>query len=295
MKKVLSIILAVMMIAACAPMAFAEGECRHEYDVHVIMNEGYDNCEKCGVRSADFTECFKAYVKLYGKAWSVGYSKTDNGTILNRYYNDANNGYDIWKLHCAAADEQDFVNNATKAVNEYIETLNDEYIIVYDATELVSALFRIEALSMAPYNEKVLGMFSEDILEEPLKLYKRYTDLVEGISMGDVVDREECIEYGKSATDLLSGIVSCIDGNHDLGNFTDNGDGTHSADCTFCNTKDVTSEHEWGEYFTSDDGSKTAKCKYCDATDTDNFEKDIRDFFELLINLIKSFIEVMFK
>ena len=291
MKKVLSVILAIIMIASAVPMAFAVEECKHTYELGAIMNEGYSYCENCGIKSADFTECFESYVKLMGKAYSIGNSKINNETLLSRIVADVD-GYDTLKLHRATEAEQAYVDKATKAVNDYIEALDEEFTIVYDATDLMAVVFVIEAKD---FDNDDIAIFSDETLEKADEALTGYLSEIRNIDHGDSVDVAECIEKGKAATYYCTAILSCIEGDHQCDAFTDNGDGTHTSDCTFCNTKNIISEHEWGKYVAGEDGSKTAKCKYCDATDTDNFEKDIRDFFEMLINLLKSFIEAMFR
>ena len=289
MKKVLSVILAIMMVATFTPMAFAEGECKHAYDVHAIMREGYTNCENCGVRSADFTECFKSYVKLMGKAYSIGNSKIDNETLLNRFFSDAQK-MDISKLHRATETDQVYVDNVTKEVNEYIEALNDEFTVVYDATDLMAAIYRVESLDLKDVD---VEMYPQELLDKTTTAADEYLRAVRGISEGHNVELEECIENGKTATYYYVSVLSCLDGNHQCTAYTDLGNGSHSTDCTFCNTKNIISAHEWGEYVKSEDGSKIAGCKYCDATDTDDFEKNIIDLFRTFINLIKSLIEAI--
>lgn len=289
MKKVLSVILAIMMVAAFTPMAFAEGECKHAYDVHAIMREGYTNCENCGVRSADFTECFKSYVKFIGTAYSLAYSKINNERILWRVQSDFADT-DVFNVHRATYEDQSYVDSVTKTVDEYVEALKEEFTVYFDATDLMTAVFTIEAYEA---DENQILMFSDDILAAAEQAFKFYTFGVEESHEAPEA-MKDCIEYGKKATYYYTSIISCLEGNHQCTAYTDNGDGTHSTDCTFCNTKNIISDHEWGEYVKSEDGLKIAECKYCDATDTDSFERDIRDFFKMLINLIKSFIEAVF-
>ena len=291
MKKVLSIILAVIMIATFVPTAFAEGGCKHEFDAFTVMREGYASCGKCGIRSADFTECFKSYIKFAGMGYSVAFSKSDNESALSRIRRDVE-GYDIFKVHNATHEEQGYVDEVAKAVNEYVEDLKKEYAVLFDGTDLIFASFKIGTLEL---NESQMEIFSDTILEEAEQAFDYYTNGVDEIRFDETDKIEECIEQGKKATYHWTSIISCLEGNHQCVTYTDNGNGTHSSACTYCNTKEIVFDHEWGEYVKAEDGTKTAKCLYCKATYIDNFESNIREFFELLIKLIESFIEAVFR
>ena len=294
MKKVLSVILAIMMIATFVPMVFAEGECKHSFDVRNCFLEGYDYCEYCGVKSADFTELYKNYyIEFQGLMFSVGYD--EKGKIPVEYVADLYNDSEAVALLSSAfrcgENEQDYVDCAAEKLDAFVKEVRSKSTIIFDGTEFVELFF-----SLQTYPEDVLRdaekLFSEDDLLAFNEYVNGYSEYITG-EYCDFKNHEEAKIRGEKALYYLKSVKNCLDGAHTIDTCTDNGDGTHSFDCTFCNVKDFSSKHEWGEYVRLEDGSKVAECKYCEATDVDSFEKDILDFIRMLVELIKSFIEAM--
>ncbi len=315
MKKALSLILAIVMVAVCVPVVSA-------YEFAELENAFFD-----------------AYCNYYGSYYSVYTKDGVTGEIgflieaLDEIYMDSEIT-DAWNSFDFAYGLKNYAeNDPEKKLAELTETINkvnmeadkwlaeNGYVMVIDASALgfpevigahyddetndACSAFMEEKTDMAKY-EEVLYMYNE----EAFRLLEKA--VLEGI---DSVTQEEFDAKVKPVRKYLEDVMDCFEGNHSIGEYKDIGEGMHKADCTFCKDGEIVAAHTWGEYIsngdatTESDGTKTARCTSCAATDTvadegsklpadnedENFFSDLigmlKSFFNRIIELLKSFFK----
>lgn len=292
MKKVLSVILAVIMLAMCVPVASAV-----DYDVfdafmdeygryYANINNVYDNPDSTDDIQA---KCYE----LVGKyEWTKDFMAIEswmdeNEESLPSYTEDL------------------------RKVNEEVEKyICEKYTLIIDIENAFDVILKV--LYYSNYDiesESFKNYYIENFGKEPFeKAYKSVEDAyyLSGKAVSEPgsvtqADYDEATAYG---IEFFSDAIECMRGNHTFAEYTDLGDGTHKADCTFCKSGEIIEAHTWGEYTpngdatTEADGTKTAKCDKCDATDTvaDEGSKLVEDiaqgnFFNNIVDKIMSFFE----
>lgn len=332
MKKVLSVILAIMMIATVVPMAFAAEECEHVFNEETLVrptikSEGTFVCSACGesvaVKLADYSNFNPAYSIITAAETSIYSSEEASYEImskLDRWFSEIvdymeKSGID--SLFQMTEYEQEHVDALTEILNKDVLPLEEVVFYGIEIGYAVTLVTHYEAY----YGEEIyeipsdasyiafenlgseFGAIQQKVLEDPTS-----------------VTQEEYDAVAEKAIAFFTNIISCAEGKHIYENATDNGDGTHSADCTFCDAEGITEAHTWGEYTENADGTKTANCISCEATDTivpenpdddedidtpetpdndENTEEEIPfdelSLYEKLVDIIKNFIELLRK
>ncbi len=306
MKKVLAVILAVMMIATCVPMAFAEGECEHEFNAESmvrpnVLGDGYYVCQLCGkevvLKRADYTAFDKAYVswtayndnvyvddEIGEKVWIAFEDATTElaeyiesnglGDLYSSEYN-----YSIFNHH---EGEQVYVDEMTEILvsnNIKIEAILAEYEnpILFDGIVFAEGEYYLNLVAASFTDEEYNTRCEELVLRNSDDLYasvEKYEAIMRRIEEDrSSVTEEEYTEAMTGAADFFIELSNCIAEKHNYGAYIDNGDGTHKAECSFC-VAETSEKHVWGKYISNGDatvfadGTKTAECKLCDAEDT---------------------------
>lgn len=337
MKKVLSVVLAIVMIAACMPVAFA-AECEHEYDAQSLvrpnyLNDGYYVCPLCDakvvLKRADYSDFDDVYVTfcaynmhVYASeeidyeiylAWEEEVAKAADYAVeqgLPDFYTSEEE-FSIFNLH---EGEQHILDGITAIFAEGIEKIDAilasyENPILFDGTDFEEAEYYFNLIA-ACYTEEEFNTTYQNILlrnpEELAEIFENYEALEGKLSEDRYSVTEE--EYDEATAGMVYYFVAfanCIADLHNYGAYSDNGDGTHKVECSFCVAEKVDA-HIWSEYVyngdatTEADGTKTAECLVCDATDTvaaegtklpsgeETPEPDV-GFFGRIIETIKAF------
>lgn len=321
MKKVLSVILAIMMIATAMPMAFAAEECEHVFDEKTLVrptikSEGTFVCSACGesvaVKLADYSNFNPAYSKITAAETSIYSSEEASYEImskLDRWFSEIvdymeKSGID--SLFQMTEYEQEHVDALTEILNKDVLPLEE---VVFYGIEIGYAATLVSHYE-AYYGEEIYEIPSEASYIALENLGSEFGAIQQKVLEDPTsVTQEEYDAVAEKAIAFFTNIISCAEGKHIYENATDNGDGTHSTDCTFCVATDVTDIHTFGEYTENGDGIKTAKCISCDATDTvvteppdedangeeEEIPFDDLSFYERLVSLFKDFFELLEK
>lgn len=325
MKKVLSVFFAIVMIATFVPMAFAAGECKHEFNTEtlnrpeaVMSKPGYFVCSLCGEKvsanPADGREVIRAIfnwscivenvyifnaplaseiIEHFNQEWT--YLEDNIGPEEGYWYVEyEQEKVDEWvgKLIALTAEYEEFLkeNGAKKVIDV------SEYLILSEfASFELGYKYTNEQMSAIIYNVpeevKAKSWASEEAAEEYLRFaYKNPEE----------ASQEEFDKTLIGMKNYLVEFKNCLDGIHNFYKATDNYDGTHNVYCAFCQKDgEQNVSHIWDEYISDEnatenaDGTKTAKCKYCNATDTvvDEGSK-IKGKFSLVYNDIIEFVKM---
>ncbi len=286
MKKLTAIILSIIMLVSVMPVAFAaDEECEHWFNNIIgerpnISEDGYCHCYKCGVKGADFSEVIEVWIEAVG----IYYSVYDSEIAFERAH-DVYSSVDEFirrpideeseyvRVDYLTAEDQSVVDEIVEKSRKFIADFkNENYLVIFDAYEY--AYYYTWAVT-AIRGEGIKFEFSKDFEKNFDESPFVYDELIYEIRNGEKeVVAEDCIEKGENITFLFKNVRDCIFGNH-----------------------------RWGEYTENADGSKTANCTCCVATDTVEAEnKDIFDILatdlvelvKMLIALIKSFAETVF-
>ena len=311
MKKVLSIILAIMMIATAVPMAFAAEECEHEFNTETLVRAsftestytpGYFVCAKCNetVEAYLAKEKIAEYVDTMAYIWyiKVAYYYTEEvQTVANETINNLlaefeakYEGIDPYYLTEYETDILSAMIDDLKLIAAEAKKFEND--IIYNLESSGKYSF-IEDLMVNKYNsyipegaairEETLSKIEEEldlISDRIFNVYKLMAEYAKEHPEAPynpeyIAEVEECYDLEMQ---IYFQMLDCIFNNkHIVETFTDCGDGTHIGACTFCVAEGVTEAHTWGEYTENADYTKTAKCVSCDATDTVEMEKPEED------------------
>lgn len=303
MKKVLSVILAIMMIATAMPMVFAAEECEHVFDEETLVRPYF---EKNTLHLGNFTcsicnetvvvhlakEKITEYAEVYAYTWYIG--------EVASYHTD--------EVMISAKEK---VSNLMNNFYAKYEGINPYYLTEYEEHILSSMIndLKVIATDLEPFEEDIIyNMESAVIAEHKINVLDEY---YAGYIPSEFVVREEkmnelqeelenwsnriyelselIIKYAQEhpespynpeytaeveeyyafhARNFNISMDCAFNNKHLVEKFSDCGDGTHKGDCSFCVAEGVTEAHTWGEYTENTDGTKTAKCISCEATDT---------------------------
>lgn len=327
MKKVLSLILAVIIIASAIPVAFAADECEHIFYKDSVVSSGdylteqYCKCGNCGevvlVKMADYSGYIMATIKLWSVTESVytsyDFTETENERIeyISTRFSEIeeeveNYPYVLTDKYQDAADA--WAAEITSLANEVASYIKGEKLV--DATEFlffdqilyvyIRSIYTNkeikeienkmpEGMDDAAFDARIAGhQYLENARKNPETASQEAFDAV----------WKDLETYGRA-------LINCLENNHDYSKGTDNLDGTHSLCCYFCGfDAETTGAHVWGEYVSNGDGTETAKCTYCEATDTKVEEKteadeeiadNIFQLIKIFIDMIIDFFESIFK
>ncbi len=264
-KKILSMLLAVIMLLSVMPVAYAERATYspelEQYIEFWIKVESYRNNKYESEANRD--ELFKI---LGDKLFNSGLDDIplgDTGLILYEYIYDKNTDIEEISL---------FNEVMQPAINEIeAKIVSGEIGAVINTYEFI----KLEGLVAAYYNNELINETLDRIESTNNETFQNLIANSAGIDFYNAEDFANQPEYDvavdKLARPYFTIITNCLDGNHPYGEYISNNDATEEAD-----------------------GTKTATCEFCGATDTviDEGSKLVREpasFFEMLIALIKEF------
>lgn len=264
MKKALSIILAIIMIAAAVPTAFAANDCEHVFNTGKLVrpfDESFNPvadphfiCSACGekvpVSPADFSEYFIALgmvagyidsvylegnaIDIMGNYFAGSYACEHIDEIVYKYTEYEQNIVDAY-----TAEVLDMVAGAPAVIKENNLTL------VLDATTGDTGIWYMN-WGMTFFENainKVTLSLSEEVMTDFYEIVMRFSEI--SAMEPDDITPELVAEYDNLSKDFAAfyfNVVNCAIGDHTLTEATDNGDGTHSGICSFCSSKE-TEEH----------------------------------------------------
>lgn len=334
MKKVLSVILAIMMIASFVPMAFAEGECEHIFNTETLHRpgtadeKGYFYCSVCQNK-----------VEVNIANYELIYQAVFDWTVVTENVYSFEKPYDTERIEYFGNVYQKFEDSFIDFTDSGIYTECEQEVLDSFAqilksltAELVSYFDELGAKKVIDvtehifYNEylnvyvrlryandeinAVLENISQEFLEEigsEDSYFAARAYLKKGYDDPSSVTQEEFNSIILGAKKYGDALLNCLSEKHNYYKATDNFDNTHSVYCACCQkSADIIETHTWGEYIsngdatTEADGTKTARCEKCQATDTviDEGSK-IKDktsiLYRDLIELIKMFINLLVK
>ncbi len=279
MKKILSAILAIMMIAMCAPMGFAE---------EISVADKYVEAV-CG---------FMTYS-------SNVYSTVEENKRVEAVYADAADkideagyGFDIAKEYIEAYPDElvpltEIIQQANQTVYGLIS--NGEITVIVDTSDIMYAHYRL----LSGYYMSDITRVIEKADEEYLNKVDASINETEKLLQGGYENPESITQekYDAVSVDYYNYLVSiknCLDEKHNLSVCVDFVDGTHKGNCDFCKTTDVIEAHIFGQHIPDDNGTTaTAKCDKCDATDVIEVEweelpaEDNSNFFTMLFATLR--------
>jgi len=299
MKKVLSVILAIMMIATAMPMVFAveEDEALEKLDELISESFAYGYCVYYPVT---FPENYD--MELFSELIDIGYKDVE---LSKEYF--INNPDAIEPVSGAFQKIVDYGYEWTTNGYEDYEGLPVVIIdvtgLVAQAREYLKIIGEQDANVIAQVLPETTGELLLSKVNTVYEIHKSAYDAVEKLQYVDRLPITSYTGYTQADFDvaaqellgILKEIADCKEGKHNSAICIDNGDGTHSVDCSFCGFYTDSMIHIFYEYEDNGDGTKTAKCICCDATDTVEAEIpfDELNFYEKLIELIKNFLELL--
>lgn len=271
-KKVLSVLLAIIMIASVMPMAFAAEECEHSFlnfysERPNLREDGYCYCSRCGVKSANFTEAIEVYSECLSIVYSIYGTEEGHWSAINVWewlefyvygYDDYFGSKAGFLGHMTEKD-QAIVDERMDAVKAVVNDFRaNDFPVVYDADEMM--YWGFWALFAHDYG-KSIEMKNEVCPELFWDAFEYFEDICWRSEFVEV-DAAVAEEYAEILTECYKIVTACKTGNH-----------------------------IFGEYTTNSDGSKTAECKYCFATDTIEADKDEDSFMKSIFDLIRLLID----
>ncbi len=317
MKKVLSIILAVMVFATFVPMALAQGECEHVFNEETLVRPesfeltGHYICSACNetvvVKAADYSEWYLAMLALQATRYSIylpdGVVDTQEACDLENEFADVIASMNISDIKIES--EQAGIDALTDRAKEYKIALDailkeSGAVLVVDTTDYYFyGIYPDTAFFIKKYDLTEVWAMEERFPEEMIAAGSKATeDTIAYIRTAkenpEEASQEEFDAILKDQKIFAEAFFNCLEGKHDFSNCADNLDGTHSLICKYCSfDANESAAHEWGEYVPNGDGTKTASCKYCDATDTIgekvmDLGKEITELINIFIKLIES-------
>lgn len=281
-KKLLAFLIAIIMIVSTMPVAFAQEECEHGFynftgERPNLKEDGYCYCYKCGAKSINFTEVIDVLIDGMGIVFSsYGTEEAFREAIyvwdvVNSYVYGGSRyeelGYYIADLTEEDQSLADEIVGKLKGIISDFEAKN--YPVIYDAEEMMYWYFW--GFMARNYGSDIL-VLDDSAFEEYEEAYMYFVnrDIYEFF----LADAEETAEKGELLIHMFKIVANCRSGNHTFGEYTDNGDGTKTADCEYCNTVDTV---------------EAEKKDIIDIVST-----DLVELIKMLFTLVKSFIETVF-
>ena len=231
MKKLLSLILAIIMIVSTVPMAFAVEFDRDTYIDTVI------NAYTAAYNTYTADETLSSAEK---SLYNIAYFSSVQSTIFNEYPELKDAHIDIQKLSTvpdaanaymlALKEATDFITSQMTPVR--INTKN--YVSALIGTELKYGEEKINSI-IEKLPEELVSTASQSMIDTLIMIYAPSYDSTQ----------EDFDATAKDAILFYNQIDMCLSGNHTSENpTTDNGDGTHTFICAFC-TDIATAEHSF--------------------------------------------------
>lgn len=245
-KKILSMLMAVIMLLSVIPMAFATE--KNQYDLYV-----------------------DEYIKLVAYADSIYEPKEFRDYITDTYVDI------LWKYNSrewAKSNPEELPDaiKELKAANEDIEQriANGEAIIAINFYALIEADYYLRFYSTGDVESFMMEIlnYNEVYAQE---LYNSKDEINRIINENGT--QEEFDTAAQKLIDFYKAANNHFEDNHNPYKYEDTGDGTHKIECSFCGKNEV-SNHLFVEYISNNDateesdGTKTATCEFCGATDT---------------------------
>ncbi len=268
-KKILSMLLAVIMLLSVMPVAYAQRPTYspelEQYIEFWIKVESYRNNKY--ESEADRDELFKIFAYKSNDLYDNGLDDLplgNTGLILYEYIYDKN--IDLEEI-------SRFNEVMQPAINEIeAKIVSGEIDIVINTYEFI----KLEGFVAAYYNNELVNETLDRIESTNNETFQNLIANSAGIDFYNAEDFANQSEYDVAVDTLarpyFTIITNCLDGNHPYGEYISNNDATEEAD-----------------------GTKTATCEFCGATDTvvdegSKLVKEPASFFEMLIALIKELI-----
>ena len=264
MKKLLSVILAIVIVISCMPIAFAS-----EFD----FNDFYWTLNKFDLYRYNIYYPIEETIEGYEE-----YIFTDIGELMDAKLEIALQDYPSYRpseqYFEANPEHLDPINSIFESIiNEVDQKIaSGEYTMVADSASLIIKLTELER----QVNEDVIeftGFYdilpdsTYEIFEEKFSVFN---EMYEACSKDYTAYTYD--ETNAAAEDIVSfftEIVECIQGDHRKKSYKDNGNGTHSMLCFFCGFESAEEvEHKLACYISTDFGLTINKCEVCDKIET---------------------------
>lgn len=270
MKKILSLILAVIMLLSVMPVAYAKPA---TYPPEI--EEYIDNLLRVfSISNFSLYEPKEQHIEVYEMMSEV----MDNLNLVDIGYETLINIEADGRLDEIIALNESF----DKAFAEIDKKIADgEMVCVVDSHELFKMMYYI----VSHYSSEACEDLKRRAIQFNSEKYINITTEVEIASeqLGKMQQERTATQADFDAAmekikPFYESVIACLDGNHPYGEYVSNNDATEEAD-----------------------GTKTATCEYCGATDTivDEGTKIVKEeepisFFEKLFALIKEFFAMIF-
>lgn len=295
MKKILSVVLAIIMLAACVPMVSAATATDDElafvtalarYDSNMFS---YYNVNGEGKRGYEIDELHMVCNKIEECTW---WEPLLNTHSYKTFVASLGDGIDecIAELNGFCERTEESLENAgyTKVINIYSTIF----------VQMRSQLYYDDAVygDFVIFTDKYLSHITAEYMDEMQNEMDAECDALIERFYNDPASVTQA-EYDTAVEEYVNfmhSVFDCFEGEHKFSPCTDLGDGNHKAVCTFCTAGELVEAHTWGEYIPDDNGTTaTAKCEKCDATDVIEVEwadlpaEDDSNFFTMLIATLK--------
>ncbi len=269
MKKVLSVILAIIMVALCMPLAFAS-------DSDMIFNDLYWTYTKFDLYRYNIYYPIEETIEGYEEY--EGYVFTDIGDLMDAKLEIALRVYPESEL------EEEYLEEHPERIAEINDILegiiaeikgkfaSGEYTMVADqafvAINMYELLFEIDDDTTEEFDglPDTLPESTESILDEKYSIFNdMYNACSEDIT---AYTYEETQAAAEDFIAFLREVVECIKVEHKQIAYKNNDNGTHSMICEFCGFVDEAEQEHTFDYYTSTDyGLTINKCTACDETE----------------------------
>ena len=284
MKKVLSIVLALILLLSVTPVVSAADVSQREAYIAEAKKSFVYTSSAYG--SVDvFNEIFEAYSKVV--------SEED---------------FDITKEWIDENEERlPVVTAKLKAVSSDIEAkiASKEITVVIDATDFLENYCNAFAYYDFEDVENLVENADEKLLDKARDSYDAAFEIIEkGNTEPESVSQAQFDEIAVDFIAFYKAIEYCLAEKHNCTVWTAAENGKHSSVCDFCGDLCV-EEHLYGEYVSNNDateeadGTKTAVCEKCgeESTVTDEGSQLVKEpatFIEKLIEFIKNLFAKIF-
>ena len=261
MKKVLSVILAIIMVALCMPVAFAS-------DSEMDFNDLYFTYNKFHLYRYNIYYPIEATIEGYEEY--EGYVFTDIGDLMDAKLEIALRVYPQFKFSDYYFEEHP---EQLVEINDILEGIiseikgkfaSGEYTMVADQASLYG---RILELVRQIDEDAIEDYFFDGVPESTAEIYGeklgKFFDMCDACSKDiTAYTYEETQAAADDSVAFLAEIVECMQGAHKQIAYK-------SMICNFCGFEDEAEQEHIFDYYTSTDfGLTINKCNACDETET---------------------------
>lgn len=234
-KKILSLILAIIMIVSTMPMAFA-----YNFDYDAYMEEYLDfTVYTSNIYTAEGLTSYEVSIALvlaYGTALE---------SVMTTYPEIAE-AFGFPEKLDKIPEAADALTAALKEVNSTVEKniADGTFVVIIDTRKAISSYYKVSMTHTIEEMEALLAKVPAELTEKAEASAVACDDIITNAALDPTSYTQA--DYDKAAADMIeyyTQFTACLDGIHDYAYLT-NGDADHTATCEFC-TETTTSAHSY--------------------------------------------------